>query len=119
MPLTAAKLEPVVFASRPTAEGTELQLRIDADLKVLDGHFPGLPIVPGVCLLDWVVRFSARYLALLQDGSPQFQIKFRHVLQPGRDVILTLRRLSGGRVQFSYTDGDTIFASGIASPGDT
>lgn len=118
MPHTAAKLEPVVLASRSTADGTELQLRIDADLAALAGHFPGLPIVPGVCLLDWVVRFSARHLALLEDGAPQFQIKFRHVLQPGREVMLSLRRLSGGRVQFSYAAGETIYASGIASPGD-
>ena len=118
MPLTAAKLEPVVLASQPTTEGTELRLRIDADLATLDGHFPGLPIVPGVCLLDWVVRFSARHLALLEDGAPQFQIKFRHVLQPGREVMLSLRKLSGGRVQFSYAAGVTIYASGIASPGD-
>lgn len=118
MSVTPVKLEPVILASRSIADGVELQLRIDDDLAALTGHFPGLPIVPGVCLLDWVVRFSARYLALIEDGAPQFQIKFRHVLRPGRDVVLSLHRLSGGRVRFSYAQGDTIYASGTASPGD-
>lgn len=118
MSVIPVKQEPVILASRSTADGVELQLRIDDDLAALAGHFPGLPIVPGVCLLDWVVRFSAHYLALIEDGAPQFQIKFRQVLRPGRDVVLSLRRLSGGRVQFSYTQGDTVYASGAASPGN-
>lgn len=111
------KVEPSVLACRQTADGVELDLHIDADLAPLAGHFPGLPIVPGVCLLDWVVRFSARHMALLQDGAAQFQIKFCRILQPDGDVTLTLRRLSGGRVQFDYWYLDTIYASGTVSAG--
>jgi 3-hydroxymyristoyl/3-hydroxydecanoyl-(acyl carrier protein) dehydratase len=110
-------VEPQVLACRQTADGVELDLRIDADLAALAGHFPDLPIVPGVCLLDWTIRFSARHLALLQDGAQQFQIKFRRVLQPDCEVTLTLRRLSGGRVQFDYRRADTIYASGTVSAG--
>jgi 3-hydroxymyristoyl/3-hydroxydecanoyl-(acyl carrier protein) dehydratase len=111
------KVEPQLLACRQTADGVELDLHIDADLPALAGHFPGLPIVPGVCLLDWVVRFSVRHLALLQDGAVRFQIKFRSVLQPDRDVTLRLRRLSGGRVQFDYRHLETVYASGTVSAG--
>jgi|SRR5438105_154819 3-hydroxymyristoyl/3-hydroxydecanoyl-(acyl carrier protein) dehydratase len=119
MPFDRAKIDPQVLACRQTTDGVELDLRIDADLAPLAGHFPDLPIVPGVCLLDWVVSFSARYLALLQDGAGQIQIKFRRILQPDADVTLTLRRLSGGRVQFDYRRLDTIYASGTVSAGGT
>src|SRR5258707_288109 len=112
-----AKIEPQVLACRRTTNGVELDLRINADLAPLAGHFPDLPIVPGVCLLDWVVRFSARHLALLQDGAGQFQIKFRRVLQPEAQVTLSLGRLSGGRVQFDYRHLDIIYASGTVSAG--
>ena len=118
MPSTSDQMAPPVVADRMTGEGIELDLRIAADHPALDGHFPGLPIVPGVCLLDWVIRFSAGRLGLLTDGVPQFRIKFRHVLQPGRDVTLSLRSLSGGRVQFEYADRDHVYASGTASPGN-
>jgi 3-hydroxymyristoyl/3-hydroxydecanoyl-(acyl carrier protein) dehydratase len=117
MPADQRKIEPQMLACRLTVDGVELDLHIDADLAALAGHFPGLPIVPGVCLLDWVVRFSVRHLALLQDGAVQFQIKFRRVLQPDRDVTLRLRRLSGGRVQFDYRHLETVYASGTVSAG--
>jgi 3-hydroxymyristoyl/3-hydroxydecanoyl-(acyl carrier protein) dehydratase len=117
MPADQRKIEPQMLACRQTVDGVELDLHIDADLAALAGHFPGLPIVPGVCLLDWVVRFSVRHLALLQDGAAQFQIKFRRVLQPDRDVTLRLRRLSGGRVQFDYRHLETVYASGTVSAG--
>jgi 3-hydroxymyristoyl/3-hydroxydecanoyl-(acyl carrier protein) dehydratase len=119
MPADPRKIEPQVLACRQTSDGVEFDLRIDADLAPLAGHFPGLPVVPGVCLLDWVVRFSVHHLALLQDGATQFQIKFRSVLQPDRDVTLRLRRLSGGRVQFDYRHLETVYASGTVSPGGT
>ena len=117
MPADQRKIEPQMLACRQTVDGVELDLHIDADLAALAGHFPGLPILPGVCLLDWVVRFSVRHLALLQDGAVQFQIKFRSVLQPDRDVTLRLRRLSGDRVQFDYRHLETVYASGTVSAG--
>jgi 3-hydroxymyristoyl/3-hydroxydecanoyl-(acyl carrier protein) dehydratase len=117
MPPDRRKVEPQMLACRQTSDGVELDLRIDADLAPLAGHFPGLPIVPGVCLLDWVVRFSVRHLALPQDGAVQVQIKFRNVLQPDHDVTLRLRRLSGGRVQFDYRHLETVYASGTVSAG--
>jgi 3-hydroxymyristoyl/3-hydroxydecanoyl-(acyl carrier protein) dehydratase len=117
MPADQQKIEPQILARRQTADGVELDLRIGADLAPLAGHFPGLPVVPGVCLLDWVVRFAVRHLALLQDGAVQFQVKFRNVLPPEHDVTLRLRRLSDGRVQFDYRHRETVYASGTVSAG--
>jgi 3-hydroxymyristoyl/3-hydroxydecanoyl-(acyl carrier protein) dehydratase len=114
---TSPKVEPSVLACRQTAEGIELDLHIDLDLAPLIGHFPGLPIVPGVCLVDWVTRFSIRHLGLLQDGTVTIQTKFRRVLQPDDNVTLVLRGLSGGRVQFEYRHLDTIYASGTLGGG--
>lgn len=114
---TSPKVEPSVLACRQTAEGVELDLHIDADLAPLAGHFPGLPIVPGVCLIDWVMRFSTRHLGLLPDGAATIQTKFRRVLQPDTMVTLALRRLPGGRVQFEYRHLETIYASGTLAGG--
>ena len=111
-------IEPRVLARRQTPDGVELDLRIAADLAPLRGHFPGLPIVPGVCLLDWAVRSAVRHLGLLEAGAPRFQVKFRHVLQPGIDVTLVLRPRPDGGVRFEYRHAAAIYATGTILPAD-
>ena len=109
-------IEPQVLACRRMAEGVELDLRIAADLAALEGHFPEQPIVPGVCLLDWAVRYAILHLDRLETGATRFQVKFRRVILPGIDVTLGLRPASGGRVQFEYRRADVVYATGTVSP---
>ena len=114
----ASKIEPDVLACRPVADGVEFDLHISSDLALLAGHFPGLPIVPGVCLIDWAVRFAGRHVGFLQDGAPRLQIKFRRVLQPDCEVKLTLRRISDRRIGFEYRRFDTVYSSGTITSED-
>jgi 3-hydroxymyristoyl/3-hydroxydecanoyl-(acyl carrier protein) dehydratase len=109
------KREPDVLTSRRITGGIELDLRITADLASLTGHFPGFPIVPGVALIGWVVRFATHHLGFIDDGATQLQVKFRRVLQPDDDVTLTLHRLSERRVRFEYRHLDTVHSSGTIS----
>ena len=113
-----AKLEPDVVAARQTPDGVALELRIAADLAPLAGHFPGLPIVPGVALIDWVVRFAVRHVGFRDDGAMRLQIKFRRVLQPECVVTLTLQKVSARRVRFEYRYLDTVYSSGTVVSGD-
>jgi acyl-coenzyme A synthetase/AMP-(fatty) acid ligase len=117
-PLAPSKVEPDVLAFRPMADGVELDLRIPTDLASLAGHFPGLPIVPGVCLIDWAVRFAVRHVGFRQNGTPRLQVKFRRILQPDCEVKLTIRRLSDRRISFDYRRLDTVYSSGTISDDD-
>jgi 3-hydroxymyristoyl/3-hydroxydecanoyl-(acyl carrier protein) dehydratase len=111
-------IEPLVLARRQTPEGVELDLRITPDLASLRGHFADLPVVPGVCLLDWAVRNAVRHLGLLEAGTPRFQVKFRQVLQPGNEVTLVLRPRPDGGVRFEYRRAEAIYATGTLLPAD-
>ena len=81
--------------------------------KIYDGHFPGNPITPGVCLTQMVketVEFITKKKLLLVKGD---NLKFTAVLNPEITplVILTLT--------LKNKEEGLIYADGIISAGAT
>jgi len=104
---------PEVREVRAVAGGTELDLVIPSDLAYLEGHFPGLPIVPGVALIDWVVELAARHLALPVEAGQTFAVKFRRVIAPCEPVTLSLRYVTTrSQLGFEYRTGQQTLAGG-------
>ena len=105
--------EPETRAVRPLADGVELDLFIPLDLAQLDGHFPGMPIVPGVAQIDWAVKLADRHLSAGIGSAQAFQVKFRRVTVPGTLVTLALRgNAARQRLTFEYRCGDEALSSG-------
>jgi hypothetical protein len=111
---------PEVREMRAAVGAVELDLAIPGNLAYLDGHFPGLPIVPGVALIDWVIEFAARHLPLRVEAAQTFLVKFRHVMRPGELVTLSLRYEAGRRqLAFAYRNDARPLATGtIDIPAD-
>ncbi|KAA0678512.1 AMP-binding protein [Azospirillum brasilense] len=104
---------PDVRAVRPLADGVELDLFIPGDLAQLDGHFPGMPIVPGVAQIDWAVMFANAHLGLGIEAAQSLQVKFRRVTVPDTLVTLALRHAPARRrLTFEYRCGDETLSSG-------
>ena len=104
---------PEVGEVRTGADGVELDLAIPEDLAYLEGHFPGLPIVPGVVLIDWVIELAACHLALPVEVAQTFAAKFRRVIRPGDLVTLSLRYEAERRqLDFEYRNDSQLLASG-------
>lgn len=75
------------------------------------GHFPGRPILPGVVLLDRVLRFA---VATCGDCTDQWQIasaKFLSPVAPGEALVFQLRGQRSS-LSFAIRAADRLVASG-------
>jgi acyl-coenzyme A synthetase/AMP-(fatty) acid ligase len=59
-------------------------------LFYFDGHFPDVPILPGVVQLDWAIAFGQRCFNLPPDFLGVHALKFQQVIQPEIPVVLEL-----------------------------
>jgi 3-hydroxymyristoyl/3-hydroxydecanoyl-(acyl carrier protein) dehydratase len=105
--------EPTLRAQRNLGDRIALDLSIPANLPCLNGHFPRLPVVPGVAQLDWAVKFAARCFDLPLSVAQKFQIKFKRVASAPCDVTLTLtHRATEGQIAFEYSQGEAVISQG-------
>lgn len=88
------------------------QLTIAADHPAFSGHFPGMPIVPGVLLLDEAVH--AIGLARGQPGQAWQigSVKFLSPLQPGASVVIEHELQANGAIRFDIVEGERRIVSG-------
>lgn len=93
---------------------TVLRFTVPADHPALPGHFPGRPIVPGVLLLDAVLRAVSALEP--QRGAPVqlLRAKFPGPVAPGAAVDLVLAARGGGRFGFTGRCGGTTVLLGEA-----
>lgn len=111
---TRPTLPVVVGQSQQKPDSLQLELLIPAELWQLQGHFPEAPIVPGVALTDWAVRFSADSFDYPLQVAQLSRIKFKQVLQPNDAVCLSLKNQPDKRITvFSYDSETAAHASGV------
>jgi 3-hydroxymyristoyl/3-hydroxydecanoyl-(acyl carrier protein) dehydratase len=89
-------------------------LTIAAEHPALAGHFPEAPILPGVVLLDEMVR-----IVEIRTGSGRWRIgtaKFVRPVHAGETLTLGQERLPNGSIRFSVLrDGEPV-AHGVLVP---
>ena len=88
---------------------------LDPGHRIYDGHFPGNPVVPGVCQVQ-VVREALEFLmdvkGMLVAGD---NIKFLNMIVPAEHPVLTIdyiiKQPEGDNLHFSAVlrDNETIF----------
>ncbi len=72
------------------AEQRVAALLIDVAHPIFAGHFPGEPIVPGVMLLEWVVRETAATVGRDAERLRIREAKFFEPLKPAQEAELYL-----------------------------
>ncbi|MDR2625894.1 MAG: AMP-binding protein [Zoogloeaceae bacterium] len=84
-----------------------LQLRCMPDLVWFDGHFPNLPVLPGVVQIDWVAHFAHLHFGLDPQSAPITRmtgLKFQRLIRPNDTPCLDLIwRPEKREIEFAYT----------------
>jgi 3-hydroxymyristoyl/3-hydroxydecanoyl-(acyl carrier protein) dehydratase len=106
-------LLPETLGERIDAGAVVLSLRISEDLAYLAGHFPEIPVVPGVAQIHWAVHFARQRFKMPGSFSHMEAVKFKDVLLPGQRLELTLRHVSqSGKLEFLYRSETSEYSSG-------
>jgi acyl-coenzyme A synthetase/AMP-(fatty) acid ligase/3-hydroxymyristoyl/3-hydroxydecanoyl-(acyl carrier protein) dehydratase len=90
-----------------------LAMTITPELKVLEGHFPEAPIVPGVAQLDWAISFARDQFTMPRALLRVEVLKFQKLMQPGHEVALTLDwNAEKTTLTFKFTAENGTYSSG-------
>lgn len=95
--VAAAKLAVEPLPHSPDVESTSsdpegrvhYDLRVPLELAVFRGHFPSVPIVPGVEQVGWAISYARRHFGKLRFKGLS-GLKFRRIVQPADRLRLTL-----------------------------
>src|SRR3954466_11772780 len=104
------RLLPDILAERREATRVELDLRVPAELAYFEGHFPGLPILPGVVQIDWAARFARERLSFWESSSAAKNLSFLSTVRPDARLKLTLS-VAHDRVSFDCSDAKKKYSS--------
>jgi len=98
------------------ASALECRVRVPYDLAIFDGHFPPLPILPGVVQVGWAVDIARAHLQVDGQFKGITATKFRRLVRPGMELGLTLELRPGpGELRFEYLLGDAMASTGRVS----
>jgi acyl-coenzyme A synthetase/AMP-(fatty) acid ligase/uncharacterized membrane protein/3-hydroxymyristoyl/3-hydroxydecanoyl-(acyl carrier protein) dehydratase len=107
---------PILLGKKVSENTAEYSLKIPADLAYFDGHFNGMPIVPGVVQLNWVIELAKTDLELRGYVSQCNQIKFSQLMKPNDIVTLILHyNAEKSALSYSYKGIDFDYSSGRIS----
>ncbi len=101
-------------AAAPTVTAS---FTIPLNHPALHGHFPGNPVVPGVVVLDHVIRMLAAAGVPLARLRKLKQVKFIEPLLPEQAATVTAE-VSEAALSFSVTRGGSTIAKGTFDVGD-
>lgn len=109
---------PPVISRHTEVNTVTLELAVEGNLPWFDGHFPGLPVLPGVAILHWVEYFGRQEFPLLPAFMRMDVIKFQQVIRPGTVLRLQLDWLTErNAISFRATSAGGPNASGRLSFG--
>jgi 3-hydroxyacyl-[acyl-carrier-protein] dehydratase len=75
----------------------QASVKLKTDHAIFKGHFPGQPVLPGVCMMEMISEITGEYLrqSFRISGGPM--IKFLHMIDPQKNSQVSLE------IKYQYT----------------
>jgi 3-hydroxymyristoyl/3-hydroxydecanoyl-(acyl carrier protein) dehydratase len=93
-----------------------IDFSIPADHPAFAGHFPGMPIVPGVVLLDAAMRAITTATGLDLGACRLDAAKFLHPAGPGTALRVEYESREDGTIRFDIWSADSRIATASLRP---
>ncbi len=91
----------------------ELTFKVHSGLAYFNGHFPGLPILPGVAQLAWAERYGKKFFIIEQPFLRLEVIKFKKVIRPNQLITMQINwKQDTGKLYFDLTAEGVSYSSG-------
>lgn len=87
-------------------------LPIAPDHPAFAGHFPGMPIVPGVVLLDEALHAIGKMIGTDVSACQIGSVKFLSPVRPGEPVAVQYETLDNGAIRFDILSDERKIATG-------
>lgn len=107
---------PFVFSRKCDSQNAQIDMIFKADSNFFNGHFNGVPVLPGVVQLYYARFFAEDVFGLELPYNEAKKVKFSNVMKPDTRVTLSFTNKEKS-VEFTYLADDKIFSSGIFVKG--
>jgi len=81
----------VEATTAPAPNAREARLRLNPDHAVFEGHFPGRPVVPGVCMIQMVTEILTEVLGRKVQLVASSTTRFLNIIDPNIHPIVHLK----------------------------
>jgi 3-hydroxymyristoyl/3-hydroxydecanoyl-(acyl carrier protein) dehydratase len=89
-----------------------LRLDISPDLFWFRGHFPDMPVLPGVVQLHWAVIVASAIFEFSDSPLEIKRLKFKNVVVPPQVLELSVSMQASNEVQFEFCSLDVQHSQG-------
>jgi 3-hydroxyacyl-[acyl-carrier-protein] dehydratase len=79
-----------IFHSSDPEEKLTVQLELNPAHEIYKGHFPGNPVVPGVCLIEMIKETLAHHMGKPLTLKNADEVKFMNMVNPELNPLLNL-----------------------------
>ncbi len=79
-----------ITANEKTAEGILATVHLNKDHAIFKGHFPGNPVMPGVCMIQIIKELTEEAIGKNLFLSVSSNIKFMAIINPEKNPDLQL-----------------------------